>query len=388
MRDIATMTAVAATVLALAYNLMGLRRDRRAHVRVWMCVLFAGLTIGVAARQAQIGTLINDLGVPNLAHLLEFGGVLVDCLGCQMVLLTIFRPKAAIAAVRPLASLCAAVVVAYLGTFALADESTTSYFYFSMFAHNPWVVAHTLIAAIYTGGTFVQVMVVTWHCSHTHLPMQRWGLRTVALGAMAGLGYWVGETVNVIAIAQRLRPPGPDPAVVTVLENSILLCVLGVMLPALDPYLAAWRACRDIDPLWRPLAAVAPTLTPRTGIGLNPKARLYQRVIDIRDGQLALRPYLDRNVADEATSRSRTAGLDEQRTRATVEAAVIAVGLDALAAGHPPAQLADHHLLFVDTNSFETEVAWLGEIARAYTHSPIVATARRGSAPTSAGHTA
>jgi hypothetical protein len=76
--------------------------------------------------------------------------------------------------------------------------------------------------------------------------------------------------------------------------------------------------------------------------------RLYRRVIEIRDGMLALRPYLP--------------GVEHETPEA--EAAAIAEALRRRAAGVAPA--ADHRGFAEIGPEMSDEVAWLSRVSRAY----------------------
>ncbi|MFD0658600.1 MAB_1171c family putative transporter [Thermocatellispora tengchongensis] len=78
--------------------------------------------------------------------------------------------------------------------------------------------------------------------------------------------------------------------------------------PAWLAWLRDYRAYQALRPLWRALYAADPriALTPAAPVLLDLVAvrdlrfRLYRRVIEIRDGRLALMPYLDPDVAAAA----------------------------------------------------------------------------------------
>ncbi|MCA2224849.1 hypothetical protein LDL49_26840 [Nonomuraea sp. NEAU-L178] len=103
--------------------------------------------------------------------------------------------------------------------------------------------------------------------------------------------------------------------------------------------------------------------------------RLYRRVIEIRDGQLAVRPYAHPAAYELATRLSRQAGLVDDALDATVEAAVLSTAIIAKAADRqcppscdlPPIPTRDHpHLV--------GEISWLTKVAHALHGSPIGAT--------------
>jgi len=65
--------------------------------------------------------------------------------------------------------------------------------------------------------------------------------------------------------------------------------------------------------------------------------RLYRRVIEIRDGRLALRDALPQSVAESSQARAQVIGLNRWEAEAFVEAKVLEAGLESIAAGDPVA---------------------------------------------------
>lgn len=91
---------------------------------------------------------------------------------------------------------------------------------------------------------------------------------------------------------------------------------------------------------------------------------LYRRVIEINDGRLALRPFMDPVVAAEAITAARGTGLGAEQLTAGVEAFC----LDAAArekADDAPVRLEDSaDVLRQKSDDFAGEVRWLVEVAR------------------------
>jgi hypothetical protein len=63
---------------------------------------------------------------------------------------------------------------------------------------------------------------------------------------------------------------------------------------------------------------------------------VYRRVIEIRDGLLALQPYRTPDATTSAHARAAAAGLTGRALEAAVEAEAVAAALRARAAGAPP----------------------------------------------------
>ena len=156
---------------------------------------------------------------------------------------------------------------------------------------------------------------------------------------------------------------------------SMLLWLIGATLTAWGEGITAplrwWRArrgLRRIDPLWAALRAALPQIALETGRGASlrgPEFALYRRVIEIRDAQLALRPYAHPDAARWAGP-----GADP----ATMEAAVLAAAL--VGHAHGRRYGAEHPFQDVDA-SLTSESAWLARVARQYVHAEAVARVRR-----------
>jgi hypothetical protein len=122
------------------------------------------------------------------------------------------------------------------------------------------------------------------------------------------------------------------------------------------------------------IALVPPSGRPDWFLSHDLDFQLYRRVIEIRDGRLALRPYLDRRVTDTARRLGRAAGLSGSELDATVEAAVLAAAIQA-----------KHEQRAADTGSPDApggsdlpgELAWLVAVSTAFASSPVVSAALR-----------
>jgi len=137
-----------------------------------------------------------------------------------------------------------------------------------------------------------------------------------------------------------------------------------------------WSTYWRLRPLWVILSRAAPDvqLPPQPGTRFNARYRLHRRVIEIRDAELALRPYWTKEVADHAADAARSARLPADRRDAVIEAAVIVTALDARLRGNPrrhddtPAEPVGP----VPQNDLGAEAARLILVSRAIRRSPIV----------------
>jgi hypothetical protein len=102
-----------------------------------------------------------------------------------------------------------------------------------------------------------------------------------------------------------------------------------------------------------------------------------RRVVEIRDGRLALRAYVPSETVETVRLACQAAALSAIDTQATVEAATLAVALREHARGEVP-RSSDPMPGVPGVVDFNQEVDFLSRVARAYASSPVVRAARRG----------
>ncbi|WP_340684988.1 MAB_1171c family putative transporter [Amycolatopsis coloradensis] len=157
--------------------------------------------------------------------------------------------------------------------------------------------------------------------------------------------------------------------------GAMVLWVLGGLFTTWDGALRlarAWRGIRAVTPLWKELVAAHPQIA--LPVRHDLEFTLYRRVIEIRDGLLALRAHVPPQLGDWLRT-----PVDEP-TRAAAE---LAAALVMRAAGrswpHPPAGPEDAH------PGVREESAWLSAVSSAFTNSRVVREVRER-ALAEAGH--
>ncbi|MGN9821939.1 MAB_1171c family putative transporter [Streptomyces sp. SD11] len=161
----------------------------------------------------------------------------------------------------------------------------------------------------------------------------RLGLRLIGAGCCAAVGYMAVRTT----VAMTARVPLDFPLGRTFLLSKALpttahvLVLCGVAVPALVKWLRLYRRYRRLTPLWTALFEAEPSIALEPPgrftavVGFPTPLRLYRRVIEIRDGLLAIRPY-----------RPDPAEVPAQADKYGREALGISLALRARAAGGPP----------------------------------------------------
>ncbi|EOD66541.1 MAB_1171c family putative transporter [Amycolatopsis vancoresmycina] len=210
-----------------------------------------------------------------------------------------------------------------------------------------------------------------WHAEPGPLRAGLW-LLVVGVGSAFAWTFW--DVDDVRSLAQTARIAAREDVLSSVLAAVTIGSVAaGATLSAWSPAVAsvigrvrAYRAYRRIEPLWTALRTAVPgiALDPGRALAGGAEFALYRRVIEIRDGHLALRAHFDPDLPARAEAAARRAGVREAEVAATVEAVTLAAAIEAGRAGrrfdrapaHEPGPDAD----------VTAEAAWLIQVSRAW----------------------
>jgi hypothetical protein len=122
------------------------------------------------------------------------------------------------------------------------------------------------------------------------------------------------------------------------------------------------RSLRELEPLWQLLRAAVPYITLDAEVRVHGNSlRLHRRVIEIRDGIVALRDYVTADVVAAARATADQVPLGERA--ATVEALEIVGAIAARDSGVLPTSTSFESPF--DGASFDSEVSWLRQVSRA-----------------------
>ncbi|HEY3710593.1 MAG TPA: MAB_1171c family putative transporter [Amycolatopsis sp.] len=250
---------------------------------------------------------------------------------------------------------------------------------------SPWVMEYCFAYAAAQIPAFAGVIRLGLRYARPAGPASlRAGLYLAVAGTAAGVVYLVNKTV--LAAAPRWGfeyPPGHAFLLSKALPAAAhVLVLVGVTLPGAAAWLGRCRRYRRLRPLWTalyradPAIALDPPAGPRRLVPWGLRMRLYRRVIEIRDGLLALQPYRDPAVAVAARESGATAGLRGRRLDAAVEAAAVVAALRARADGVVPdaeASAAGESTATPGGDDLDSDTAFLGEVAVAYRRSAVLA---------------
>lgn len=344
--------------IALAYKIPALLRDprsptRRALVAMLACLVWAP-TMNTPAVYLAFDRLV---GVPNLARLVAHTGILGFAVSVQILLLhwTVPQPARWRTWMRLASVAVAATAMMVLFILAPVDESTVEFTV--RYGDAPYIDQYMMVYLGYFAVALVDIMRLSWRYARlTSRPFLRLGLRLVTVGAALAVAYCVEKAGYVAArrFGVELFPAAVQESFSSILAvPGALLMLVGFTIPSWGPRVAAmptslrrYRTYRRLGPLWRLLHRATPEIALDPAAGRSTLAelrdleyRLVRRVVEIRDGWLALRPYLDRRTADAARRLAQRAGLDDARTTAVVHAAVLTGACAAKAQGEPAADV-------------------------------------------------
>lgn len=356
------------------------RTDAQRAVRLGLLGL--GLSL-IVLTPVGYSLIARATGIPNLGRLLGHGFMLIAAWSALAFVahLTMTPQDASRRSLR---------VAWWLGVgfgvltvlFALAPTDIDDVRFAGRYADTPWVLEYWLVYVVCVAPAFATMARESWRFARvTPDLVLNLGLRLVAAGAICALvyhlhkglffaGHRFGFGYLPLAGLDKYLPPAANG--LTFVGATIRWWAPRIGLSALVAWVRQYRVYLRLRPLWLALYEVSPHIAlepPRSGpadllpgdLGL----RLYRRVIEIRDGRLALQPYLDLDVAEAARKNAAQVGLRGQELDAFVEASVLADALNARSRGvRTPA--VDAPVGVPGGGDMGSDTAFLTEVARAY----------------------
>jgi len=371
---------------AFGYKLRDLRRDPDNRVLRAMVFAFLAFSAGITLSVPPVATTVDSLtDLPNLAKLLSHAGVMAVAANSEILLLFLAMP--APQATRRARHRLGASVTAFalltalwLGTLRADPPPRLVVEH----AGSPLVAAYLVVYLSVFVAYAADLARLCWRFSLvTPRPWLARGLRLTAAGAAASLVYCASKTGYLLAYRSGHQPPGEPLIAAALVTVGALLMIAGLTLPTWGPgvdtvvaWVGRYRAWRRLGPLWRAVTATQPHLVlderaHRVSVALRDvDYALHRRITEIRDARLALRPYLDQQVASAARRLGAQAGLDDETLTAVTEAALLAAGVRRARVGTlagEPCHTESHD----PPGGYPGEVAWLSQVAT-YIGSPLV----------------
>lgn len=379
-----------AVVLFKAPGAWRQRTTTPARRALW--VAFLALALGWSVRVPWIyAALDRGAGVTNLSQPLGDGLALVT--GCAILTMLLFQSNTDPAVARRkagfrVAALGAALLVMAL-TFARGNpQAETSRSFVSHYADSGFLLGYYLSYLSYLGYVFADLArLCRRYARLTDRRPLRAGLHLLQIAGVLGLlyvflraGYLVG-----VRTGHQDRLGAYEPLSSLLVAVLSLLAVIGASLPTAAARVETYRALRQLHPLWQALyratpgiALTAPGGRIREWVDLRDlRFRLHSRIIEIRDGRLALRRYFRRDVAQRAERMAREQGITGEERAAAVEAATLAAAVQDKVAGRAAADDVIPESVAAGGADFAGELSFLRRVTRAYTRSRVVQSVRR-----------
>lgn len=376
-------------VVAGIPRLLTIRRDAGRMTTWVMFVFFAlvfttGWSVVWDPLDSVTGSRAATFLITECCVMLFSGSVLV------LLLLWSNEPDAAVPRIRRTVAVVGVALALMIGLFVLSGSAREGEQPFTRWGRgaaefNLYLLLYLLVFTV----AILAIARLSWRYARLTTPSWlRSGLYVVVAGALVGLLYSVGR-VGVL-VGAGLRRDLQDFERVAELGAALgaLLVMVGMTAPLWGPRVSAvvrytrhLRAYRRLRPLWSALCAHDPGIVLETPADA-PGAQLWQlarhpgrldynvgrRVIEIRDGILALHPRLDPAIAAGAYEHYRSRGLRGERLDACVEAWRIRTALDTPASTRQPGT--QSAAMNNSPEDLEAEITWLEQVSGAFATIP------------------
>ncbi|MFP3986489.1 MAB_1171c family putative transporter [Streptomyces sp. E11-3] len=373
-RTLCFVIAALSSYAALVYRLCQARRSWQdsAYRALIATLLLQCLTFTMGAVAMGGGSF---LGVGNLAILAMHLSAVAFCVSAQIILLRwAAADEEAVRKTRYWLITGITLNVLLTALFLLADGPGRPASDFDTGSGQPLVLTYLLAFIV---SQAVPCVTIFRQCGPyarmTDNASLRQALRMLSVAAVVLFLYTLARTVNILTSAA-----GIDIGVWKLASN--IFSATGIVILSLSLTMSAWapsatrllewartyRSYRVLYPLWRDLYESSPdiALEPPGGAVSDLDYRLHRRVVEIRDGWRDLRPYIDRTTNGFGGP---GAEASEEWRQAFTEAAQIKQALLAKQTGSVPHDNKDAgDFDDRDTDNFTAEVAWLTQVAAAY----------------------
>ncbi|MGW1806926.1 MAB_1171c family putative transporter [Streptomyces sp. NPDC002078] len=371
---------------AFFYKIRALSRARdEVALRALCFVLGASALSFTVSLPAIWGELNRWSGIPGLAPLALQACVMSFAVGQQVLLAYWMEPPAGarkrlvrrfvligIAAVGMFGLFLLSVVGSHLSTAALA-------------AGRPYRLACSLVYNVVYAAVETEVAILCLRYARVSYHWLRRGLVVAATGAVLTLSYSGIGIVDACVEYGHLSPVSWEDLVWTLGDAGALCKIIGWTIPGWGPriwpvadWLRKYRQYRTLYPLWCAVHRAVP------GVALQPdnslmsrvlvlwglEFKLYRRVIEIRDGILAVRHRVAAGVTRTALEQGCAAGLSGNDLLAVVQAAQLASALESYETGGRGE--GDVMIDGPPRTSFQEELTWIVKLSEVFNRCPVV----------------
>ncbi|PNG19430.1 MAB_1171c family putative transporter [Streptomyces cahuitamycinicus] len=374
---------------AFFYKLRDLARDPGNRELRLLCLAIATFaTPFVIASPWMYVRIDRALGVTNIATLFIYTSVAICLTSFLALLVSWSSAKDRIRLWHRILVTYAVITVASMVTlFWLGDVSDGERVidFDVHYADTPFIREFLLIYTVLFVVGMVGLAFMCWrYAKAVDRPWLRRGLRTVAVGAVFGLGYSVPKATSLIWDMLGTSPldfvnihvaPMFASVAAWLFAAGFTMPAWGVGLHNARERLREYRAYRRLHPLWKALTHALPEVVllphihpdnPRRALREDDLPFMVSRLVfEIRDAQLALWPYTNPAVAQSARELCKTRQVPAKKVEALVEATQIKAALRAMEAGDD-----SHHAEAVPHDpadgDMDAERDWLIRVADAF----------------------
>ncbi|MGW2271182.1 MAB_1171c family putative transporter [Streptomyces yangpuensis] len=380
-RTLCFAIAALSSYAALLYRLSQARRSWRdgAYRALIATLLLQCLTFTMGAVAMGGGSLF---GIANLAVLIMHLAAVAFCVAAQIILLRwAATDEAAARGTRYWLVTGVVLDVLLTALFFLADGPGRPMSDFDG-TSRPLLLTYLLVFIV---SQAVPCVTIYRQCGPyarmTDNASLRQALRMLSVAAVVLFLYCTARTVNILTAAAgvdigvwKLASNVFSASGIVILSLSLINSLWGPPVSRLVEWARRYRSYRALHPLWRDLYEASPdiALEPPGASVSDLDYRLHRRVVEIRDGWRDLRPYIDRDAhpADGPGGAAGSGAAGEagaEARQAFAEAAQIRQALRAKRTGSVPDHSKDAGGFDDrDTDNFMAEVAWLTQVAAAY----------------------
>jgi hypothetical protein len=385
-KTIVFSACAALALLAFGHRIYLLRKGTRSTSQNALAALFGTLAGLFAVSVPDVSATLDRLtGLNNLAAFLIQFAILLYCGESQALVASWTLPRELIARKTRTYWVLVGIAVPVMGAlFLTAGVHTRDKDFLMQNAGRPTIAIYIICYSVILTVTLGSIVRICWkyHRDAKNKWLRR-GLLMIGFGTMLSIGYPLTRVADVIGQRVGANPASWEFLVPFFAGLGTLIGVPGLVLPSLGPRLsalgAAIRAYRDyrrLRPLWSALRQGFPDAVPgpvqSSGAGPftfgKPNFLLYQRVVAIRDGLLAVRPWMEPDRTADLRATLARDGLAGARLDATVAATQLDAALRARRAG-APARTDDAETasgVGVRDDELVSETEWLLQVAQAF----------------------
>lgn len=334
------------------------RRGSTASLTLWTVLISLAVSFTVSAPWPY-HAIAEVTGVPNIGRLLSHILMIVAAWGTLVMMLKLGKTPGRRHLWWP-----ALTIVALSVVFSLADTPVDDPRFAGRYGGIPWVLEYWLVFMAGLVPAFVTITRLCWRYAElSGTFIGKLGLRLISAGVAVSLVYHVHKAIYLAGERFGFPNPGFGAFVDIILPpTASVMVLLGATVPAwglttLVDWTGRWLTFHRLRPLWYALYRASPHIAlvpPRPLLVEFLQARedldlmLYRRVIEIRDGRLALQQYL------EAPS----------TTDAVGEATALAAAVTAKLSGAPPRRT--EPVAVTGGRDLESDTAFLNDVACAF----------------------